>query len=380
MKLLLLKYGEIALKGKNRRFFENQLLTNIKDRLQNYDYKLENIKGRIYVHYKDPRVPLILKDTFGLVEVCLCERVELDLTLLEKMVFTMLSAYDLKDKSFKIESRRSNKSYPMTSPELSKYLGGFVLKNFPQLRVDVHNPDILVELEVRELFYVYIERHKALGGMPLGTAGKAIQLMSGGIDSPVAAYQMARRGVNILPLHFHAQPFTSHESLEKVRTLVRRLSYYMGDMNFYHINLLEVQQLIRENCDEKYFTILQRRLMTKLAVGLAKKEKALALVTGENLAQVASQTMEGINCTNDASDRPIFRPLISFDKEDIVKIAKEIGTFETSILPFADACTVFLPSRVETRPKLKDVLAEEDKLDQEGLYRLAWQTLVKEKL
>lgn len=268
----------------------------------------------------------------------------------------------------------------MTSPELSKYLGGFVLKNFPQLRVDVHNPDILVELEVRELFYVYIERHRALGGMPLGTAGKAVQLMSGGIDSPVAAYQMARRGVNILPLHFHAQPFTSHESLEKVRTLVRRLSYYMGDMNFYHINLLEVQQLIRENCDEKYFTILQRRLMTKLAVGLAKKEKALALVTGENLAQVASQTMEGINCTNDASDRPIFRPLISFDKEDIVKIAKEIGTFETSILPFADACTVFLPSRVETRPKLKDVLAEEDKLDQEGLYQLAWQTLVKEKL
>ncbi|NLY72838.1 MAG: tRNA 4-thiouridine(8) synthase ThiI [Tissierellia bacterium] len=380
MKLLLLKYGEIALKGKNRRFFENQLITNIKERLLGYDYKLENIKGRIYVHYEDPQVPLILKDTFGLVEVCLCERVELNLKSLEEMIFTMLSTYELSGKSFKIESRRSNKGYFMTSPELSKHLGGFVLNSFPQLRVDVHNPDILVEVEVRELFYVYIERHRALGGMPLGTAGKAVQLMSGGIDSPVAAYQMARRGVNILPLHFQAQPFTSEESLEKVRTLVRKLSYYMGDMSFYHINLLESQQLIRENCDEKYFTILQRRLMTKLAVGLAKKEKALALVTGENLAQVASQTMEGINCTNDASDRPIFRPLISFDKEDIVKIAKKIDTYETSILPFADACTVFLPSRVETRPKLKDVLAEEAKVDQEELYQLAWQTLVKEKL
>lgn len=380
MKLLLLKYGEIGLKGGNRRYFEHQLIENIKTRLEGYKYKLESPVGRIYVHYEDPQVPFILKDTFGLVEVCLCERVELDTDLLKEKVYEMLSQYDLKGKTFKIETRRSNKGYKMNSPEINGFLGSFVLRNFPELKVDVHNPDILVEVEVRELFYIYIERHRALGGMPLATAGKAVQLMSGGIDSPVAAFQMARRGVNILPLHFHALPFTSEESLEKVRELLRKLSYYMGDMNFYHINLLESQQMIRENCQEKHFTILQRRLMTKLAAALARKEKALALVTGENLAQVASQTMEGINCTNEASDRAIYRPLISFDKEDIVKIAKEIDTFETSILPFDDACTVFLPSKVDPRPKLREILEEEAKIDQDLLFDLAWKTLVKEKI
>jgi thiamine biosynthesis protein ThiI len=191
---------------------------------------------------------------------------------------------------------------------------------------------------------------------------------------------MARRGTKILPLHFHAQPFTSLESLEKVRNLVRRMSYYMGPMNFYHMNLLESQQLIRESCNEKHFTILQRRLMTKLASELAKKEGALALITGESLAQVASQTMEGISCTNNASNRVIFRPLISFDKEDIVTISKAIGTYEISILPFDDACTVFLPSRVETSPTLGSILREEEKMDLDELFNLAWKTLVKEKI
>ncbi len=380
MKLLLLKYGEIGLKGKNRSFFEKRLIENIRARLSGYEFKLEYFVGRIYIHYEDPQVPLLLQDTFGLVEVCLCERVPLDLAMLKDKIGHMLSEYDLEGKTFKIESRRSNKGFSMTSPELNHYLGSFVLKNFSPLRVDVHNPDILVEVEVREEFYIYIERLRALGGLPFATAGKAVQLMSGGIDSPVAAYQMARRGVKVIPLHFHAQPFTSLESLEKVRSLVKRLSYYMGPMNFYHINLLEAQQIIRESCDEKYFTILQRRLMTKLAVALAKKEKALALITGENLAQVASQTMEGINSTNHASDRPIFRPLISFDKEDIVKIAKIIGTFETSILPFDDACTIFLPSKVETRPRLSAILEEEKKIDYEEVFNLSWASLVKEQI
>ncbi|HZK09665.1 MAG TPA: 7-cyano-7-deazaguanine synthase, partial [Clostridia bacterium] len=205
-----------------------------------------------------------------------------------------------------------------------------------------------------------------------------VLLMSGGIDSPVAAYQMARRGVRVLPLHFHAQPFTSLESLEKVRSLVKRLSYYMGPMSFYHMNLLETQQILKESCNDKYFTILQRRLMTKLAAKLASREKALGLITGENLGQVASQTIEGINCTNDASNIPVFRPLISFDKEDIVKIARDIETYETSILPFEDACTVFLPSRVETRPRLRAIHKEEQKVDGNELINIAWKSLVKE--
>lgn len=380
MNLLLLKYGELGLKGKNRKFFEKRLLENIKTRLKNYEVKVESFVGRIYVYYEDPQVPFILRDTFGLVEVCFCEKTPLSLEGLKEKIATMLSSYDLQGKTFKIEARRSNKGFSMTSPELNHYLGSFVLKNFPQLKVDVHSPQILVEVEVREEFYIYIERLRAVGGLPQGTAGKAIELMSGGIDSPVAAYQMARRGVNIIPLHFHAQPFTSLEALEKVRNLVKRLSYYMGPMKFYHINLLEAQQMIRENCSEKYFTILQRRLMTRLALRLAIKEKALALVTGENLAQVASQTMEGINCTNAVSDRPIYRPLISFDKEDIVKIAKEIGTFETSILPYDDACTIFLPSKVETRPRLSAVEEEEKKLDYEALMDIAWSSLELERI
>lgn len=378
MKLLLLKYGEIGLKGKNRLFFENLLVENIKSRLKDYLVSVKLEAGRLYVSYEDEEVPQLVRDTFGLVEVCLCEKVPMQLKALEDKIGQMLQGYELGGKSFKIETKRSNKKYPMTSPELNGHLGSYVLKNFPQLQVDLRNPDILIEVEVRKSFYVYIEGYPGLGGMPYSSSGRAVLLMSGGIDSPVAAYQMARRGAKILPLHFHAQPFTSLESLEKVRSLVKRLGYYMGPMNFYHMNLLESQQLIKENCNDKHFTLLQRRLMTKLAAELAKKEGALALITGESLAQVASQTMEGISCTNNASNRVIFRPLISFDKEDIVTIAKNIGTYEISILPYDDACTVFLPPRVDTRPTLGSILREEEKMDLDHLFDLAWKTLVKE--
>lgn len=380
MKLLLLKYGEIALKGRNRRFFENHLLDNIRKRLEGRDYKLEMEMGRIYVHYDDPQIPHLLKDTFGLVEVCLCERVPLDEEELEKKVVELLSREELQGKSFKIETKRSNKSYTKTSPEMNRHMGGVVLRAFPELHVDVHNPDYLIEIEIRKDFYLYLERYKGLGGMPYGTAGKGVLLMSGGIDSPVAGYQMARRGVRILPLHFHAMPFTSLEALEKVKNLVRRLSYYTGPLPFYHINLLSSQRLLKEYCDEKYFTLLQRRLMTRLATELARREGALSLITGENLAQVASQTMEGINCTNAVTDHPIFRPLISFDKEDIVKISKKIETYETSILPFDDACTIFLPKKVVTRPRLSELVVEEEKIDLELLFHEAWSTLVKEEI
>lgn len=380
MKLLLLKYGEIALKGRNRRFFEHHLVDNMHKRLAGYDYSMEVEMGRIYVHYQDPQIPFLLKDTFGLVEVCLCEKVSLDEGELEKKIIELLGEQELEGKSFKIATRRSNKSYKRTSPEMNQLLGGLVLKAFPQLYVDVHQPDYLLEVEIRKSFYLYLERYPGLGGMPYGTAGRGVLLMSGGIDSPVAGYQMARRGVRLLPLHFHAMPFTSLEALEKVKTLVKKLSYYTGNLPFYHINLLESQKMLRDHCDEKYFTILQRRLMTRLATELAKKEGALSLITGENLAQVASQTMEGIHCTNAVTDRPIFRPLISFDKEDIVKISKKIDTYETSILPFDDACTIFLPKKVATRPHLYEVEEEETKVNLDLLFSKAWSTLVKEEI
>ena len=381
MKLYLVKYGEITLKGKNRRYFENRLLANIRRRIEAFDATMQFYNGRIYVSSDDERIVPVLQDTFGLVEICPAVRVPLEMEALGEAAVKQIEALiGDSPRTFKVETRRSNKQYAHDSMEVSAAIGAYVLKHVPQVSVDVHRPDIRLEVEVREQMYLYAACHRAVGGIPYGTAGKSVVLMSGGIDSPVAAYQMARRGVEIVPLHFHASPFTSEMALDKVRQLVRRLGHYTGWLNFFHLNLSEAQIILRDACDERYFTILQRRLMTRLATRLAKQKHALSLTTGENLAQVASQTMEGIYCTNAATDLPIFRPLISLDKNDIVKMAKRIETFETSILPYEDCCTIFLPESVATRPKLEDVLAEEAKVDMNALEELTWNTMVKERL
>lgn len=381
MNLYLIKYGEITLKGKNRRFFENKLLSNLRSRVGPYGGEVEFYQGRIFVRSEDDRIIPILQDTFGLVEICPAIKLPLDMDVLRRTAAEeMNKLVGEGPATFKVEARRSNKSFELDSPAINHDIGGYILHHVPNVSVDVHQPQIRLEIEVREQFYMYVETFPALGGIPYGTAGKSVVLMSGGIDSPVAAFQMARRGVEIVPLHFHAMPFTSEMALDKVRQLVHRLTYYTDWLYFYHINLSEAQITIRENCDERYYTILQRRLMTRLATKLADQKHALSLTTGENLAQVASQTMEGIVCTNDATHLPVFRPLISFDKDDIVRRAKQIETFETSILPYEDCCTIFLPSKVATRPKLADVLAEEAKLDMDALVEQTWKTIVREKI
>lgn len=375
MKLYLLKYGEITLKGKNRHFFERKLLNNIKQALKGLHYEIEFYPGRIYVR-SDEEVLKPLKQVLGLVGICEADVAELSMDALKEKAVEVMK--DLPVKTFKVVTKRTNKKFPMQSPEISSELGAHLLKSLNHLQVDVHEPDLYLEVEIREEIYLYTHCEKGLGGLPYGSAGKSVHLMSGGIDSPVAFFQMARRGVTVVPLHFHSMPLTSQRSLEKVRDLLRVLTDYVGPIDFYHINLFRIQTAIKEVCEDRYFTILQRRMMTKLADRLASDLGALVLSTGENIAQVASQTLEGLVCTDDASTKPILRPLISLDKTDIVDMAKSLQTFETSILPFDDCCTVFLPEKVATRPRLEDVLREEAKLDVQKLLDEAMDTMVKE--
>lgn len=375
MKLYLLKYGEITLKGKNRHFFERKLLNNIKQALKGLHYEIEFYPGRIYVR-SDEEVLKPLKQVLGLVGICEADIAELSMDALKEKAVEVMK--DLPVKTFKVVTKRTNKKFPMQSPEISSELGAHLLKSLNHLQVDVHEPDLYLEVEIREEIYLYTHCEKGLGGLPYGSAGKSVHLMSGGIDSPVAFFQMARRGVTVVPLHFHSMPLTSQRSLEKVRDLLRVLTAYVGPIDFYHINLFRIQTAIKEVCEDRYFTILQRRMMTKLADRLASDLGALVLSTGENIAQVASQTLEGLVCTDDASTKPILRPLISLDKTDIVDMAKSLQTFETSILPFDDCCTVFLPEKVATRPRLEDVLREEAKLDVQKLLDEAMDTMVKE--
>ncbi len=377
--LLLLKYGEISLKGKNRRHFENRLVENIRSRLRDFEFLLHRRQGRLYVECNDLQVIPILQETFGLVEICPARKSTLDFDdIKENAYLEMLRVIGDEERTFKVDTRRINKEYPLDSMQISRMVGGYLLRRMPNLRVDVHSPKYRLEIEVRDEVFMYLERYRAAGGMPYGTSSGSILLLSGGIDSPVAGYQMARRGVILHPLHFHAHPFTSEEAFEKVRELTRRLSRYIGPLRLNSINLAEAQQYIRRDSDERYFTLIQRRLMTRLANRLARQLKAQSLSTGENLAQVASQTMEGLRATHAVSELPIFRPLISFDKEDIVVRAKKMNTYEVSILPFDDCCTIFLPKTVVTKPRLEDIENEERHLDMDALVEMSWQTWKRE--
>lgn len=379
--LLLLKYGEISLKGKNRKFFELRLMENIRARLEGRAYELIRKQGRLYVRCEDLSIIPILQDTFGLVEICPARTCSLDFEELKATALEeMRSLLPQHPVTFKVDTRRINKNFPIESLEVSRKIGAHLLRNLPSLSVDVHQPQFRLEIEIREEIYLYLRRYRAVGGMPYGTSSGSVLLLSGGIDSPVAAYQMARRGVILHPLHFHAMPFTSEEALEKVKELTRRIGRYTGALRLNTMNLTEAQQILRRSTDERYFTLLQRRLMTRLANRLARKLGAISLSTGENLAQVASQTMEGLRSTHSVSALPIFRPLISFDKEDIVTIAKRIGTYETSILPFEDCCTIFLPKSVITKPKLEDIEAQEALVNIEEIEEMVWSTWKRERV
>ena len=372
--ILLLKLGEVVLKGLNRRSFEMKLMSNIRRRTQPFGkFKIYSRQSTIYVEPVEETCDLnaaydACKKVFGIIAIaravpCAKEKEAIFATAKEYLGPALLAA-----KSFKVESKRSDKSFPMGSIQLSQWVGGALHDAFPHLTVDVHHPELTVYIEVREdAAYVHGPAESAAGGLPLGMGGHAVSLLSGGIDSPVSSYMIAKRGVKLEMVHFFSPPYTSDEAKEKVLSLAKLLVPWCGRLTVQIVPFTEIQEEIRRNCPEEFFTLIMRRFMMRISQRVADQVKAKALVTGENLGQVASQTMEALRVTEDVVDLPVLRPLIGMDKEEIVRLSRKIGTFDTSILPYEDCCTVFTPRHPRTKPNLDEVREAEAVLDIEGL-------------
>ena len=377
--IILLKLGEIVLKGLNRKAFERKLLNNIAARLKPIgNYKISCLQSTVYVEPQDDSCDLeeafeACGKIFGIISMTRASACEKDKDAIAQLAIRCLKEEMQNAKSFKVESKRSDKSFPMTSIQLSQYVGGELQEAYPDTPVDVHNPELTVYVEVRDLAaYVHANPVPGAGGMPVGSNGVAVTLLSGGIDSPVSTYMIARRGVRLIPVHFFSFPYTSEQAKEKVVELATLLTDYCGKMTIEVVPFTHIQEEIRDKCPEEYFTLIMRRFMMRLAEKIAVYYGAGAIVTGENLGQVASQTMEAMAVTRAVTTLPIVQPLIGFDKEEIVRLARKIGTFGTSILPYEDCCTVFTPRHPRTKPKLKDVEAVEAALDVEALVKEAF--------
>ena len=381
----LIKYAEIGLKGNNRRFFEDALVHQIKEAMKNVEghFAVSKASGRIYVscppRYDEDDAIAALQRVFGIRWICPVVRLnDMPYEELEREVVRYISEeFDDLSFTFKVECKRTRKSYPVVSQEMNARLGEALLNAYPGLKVDVHHPDVLLRVEVRdEYINVYAKEIPGLGGMPLGSAGKALLLLSGGIDSPVAGYMVSRRGVNLEAVYFHAPPYTSERAKEKVVTLARKMSLYTGPIKLHVINFTAVQLLIYERCPHDELTIIMRRYMMRIAEAIAKEGDCLAMITGESVGQVASQTMESMNVTNRVAELPVYRPLIAFDKQEIVEIAEKIDTYETSILPYEDCCTVFVAKHPVTKPTVEQIEASEELIreDAEALVREALET------
>jgi len=373
-RVISVSLGEVVLKGLNRKYFENKLIENIKRALKNFgDYKIYKEQGKLYIEgLENVESDVIKKLTkiFGIIYVSPCIRTSTDIEDIKKASIILLKEKTVQLQgvvTFKVNTTRSDKRYPLISPEVSRIVGAAILDNLSNVKVDVVTPNITLYIDIKENAYVYIDKFKSRGGLPIGTNGKGLLLLSGGIDSPVAGYMMAKRGLEIDCLHFHSYPFTSQRAEEKVLKLAEELSLYTGPLKLYSINLLNIQKHINENCPEDQMTILSRRFMMRIGERLANENKYDCLITGENLGQVASQTIESIKVIEQSVNTTILRPLIGFDKTDIIKMAIDIETYETSILPYEDCCTVFLPKHPLTRPKLEEILISEENLDIEFL-------------
>ncbi len=359
----LIKYGEIGIKGKNRYMFEDALVRQIRFALKDVDgeFYVHKSYGRVYVdcegEYDYEETVESLARVFGIVGICPVVRLE-DKgfeELKKEVVAYMDEMYPDKNKTFKVEARRSKKSYPLQSMQINCQLGEVILDAFPEMKVDVHHPDIMLNVEVREEIYLYSEIIPGPGGMPVGTNGSAMLLLSGGIDSPVAGYMIAKRGVALEATYFHAPPYTSERAKEKVVDLARLVSKYSGPIKLNVVNFTDIQLYIYEKCPHEELTIIMRRYMMKIAEYFAKEDGCLGLITGESIGQVASQTMQSLNVTNAVCTLPVYRPLIGFDKRDIVEISEKINTYETSILPFEDCCTIFVAKHPVTKPILEKI-------------------------
>lgn len=376
--IAIVKYGEIGVKGKNRYIFENKLIKNIKSMLSPLGkFNVYKEYGRIYVDLGEfaeeyEEVLEEIKKVFGVVGVCPGIRAEKDYDKLKELALKLLDEkIEEGSKSFKVTSRRGDKSLPLTSQEMSKDIAGFLVFNVKdKIKVDVRNPETTIHCEYRQNHVmVYSDTVPGYGGLPVGTNGRAMSLLSGGIDSPVASWMVAKRGVEIEAIHFHSYPFTSEKSQEKVRDLAQILAKYCGKVRLHKVNILEIQKAIGVSCKEEEMTIISRRFMMKIAQRVGEMRFCDALVTGESIGQVASQTIQGLTCTNAAITLPVFRPLIAMDKSEIIDIAQKIGTFETSVIPEEDCCTVFSPKSPVTKPKLDRIERSESALDVEKLIK-----------
>ena len=370
--VILCKYGEVILKGANRSDFEKKMLKELRmraRRIGNYDVFYS--QSTIYIEpLDDDAIDTIddmlwqAKHVFGFVGVSKAYTCPKDMKDILEVVRTLMPDRLRGYKTFKVESKRSDKRFPLTSPQISDEVGGCVLSSVRGIKVDVHNPEIVLRVEIREKeAFIHAGQEKGAGGIPYGSSGRGLLLLSGGLDSPVAGWMMAKRGVQLEAIHFESFPYTSERAKEKVLELAKILTDYTLRIRVHVISLTKIQELIRDNCDEDYFTLLLRRYMMAISVKLAHQYDCEAIITGESLGQVASQTMKAINVTNVLSDIPIYRPLIGMDKDEIITISRKIGAFETSVLPFEDCCTVFTPRHPKTRPEIEMVEAEENKLD-----------------
>ena len=376
--IILLKQGEIVLKGLNRRTFEQKLMGNVRRRLARIGkFKVYSAQSTVYIEPEEDGADMdaafeAMKKVFGFVKVTRAAACEKDKDAITQLAARYLGEELSRARSFKVEAKRSDKSFPLTSIELSQYVGGELSDMYPHVPVDVHNPEMTVHIEVRDLAaYVHATPVQGAGGMPVGSNGTAVTLLSGGIDSPVSSYMIAKRGVHLIPVHFFSFPYTSQQAKEKVIELGKIISEYCGKMTMEVVPFTHIQEEIRDKCPEEYFTLIMRRFMMRIAQRIALDNKASAIVTGENLGQVASQTMEAMASTQAVLRLPVLQPLIGMDKEEIVSIARKIGTFDTSILPYEDCCTVFTPRHPRTRPKLSEVEAAESALDIEALVEEA---------
>ena len=380
----LIKYAEIGVKGRNRYLFEDALVEQIRFALSKLDaqYAVRKTQGRIYVdavsEFDFEETVEALKKVFGISGICPVVYVEDE--GFEKLSQTIAdyvnTVYQGQNKTFKVCARRARKNYPMNSMEINRELGGVILDHCPGMQVDVHNPDFELNVEIREKIYIYSEIIPGPGGMPVGTGGKAMLLLSGGIDSPVAGYMISKRGVKLEAVYFHAPPYTSERAKQKVVDLGKYVSAYAGPMKLHVINFTDIQLAIYEKCPHDELTIIMRRYMMRIAETIAKETGCLGLVTGESIGQVASQTMQSLAATNEVCELPVYRPLIAFDKQDIVDISEKINTYETSILPFEDCCTIFVAKHPVTKPNINVIKGHEKNLEDviDGLVQTALET------
>jgi thiamine biosynthesis protein ThiI len=368
-KAFLIKYAEIGTKGKNRYVFEDILCKQIKNHLADFgDFQIRREYGRIFVDAESDfdfeDTVKELKKVFGIVGIC--PIVVEESTAFEDMKAAAISymgeCYGDQPLTFKVNARRGNKAYPMKSMEINSEIGHFLLAEFPNLRVDVHQPDVLLNIEVRDKVYLYSETIKGAGGLPVGTNGKAMLLLSGGIDSPVAGYMISKRGVELEAVYFNAPPYTSERAKQKVIDLAKIVAGYSGKIRLHIVNFTDIQLAIYEKCPHEELTIIMRRYMMKIAEHLAKENNCQALITGESIGQVASQTMQSLACTNEVCTMPVFRPCIGMDKQEIIDISEMIDTYETSILPYEDCCTIFVAKHPVTKPILEIIKRSEEKL------------------